>query len=38
MITWKQSGKTKVPEPKIGFDTEFDEANEDVSKIKTLIN
>jgi hypothetical protein len=27
MITWRQMGNTKVPEPKLGLDAEYDEVN-----------
>ena len=35
MITWKNAGGHKVPEPKLGLDPEFDACNDQVEQAKT---
>lgn len=37
VITWKQIGKKNIPEPVKGLCKEFDDANDNVEKIKKLI-
>ena len=34
MIIWKSSGSSKIPEPRKGFDEEFDRVNQSVDQIK----
>ena len=38
LIQWKTVGKSKVPEPILGIDEEFDEKNQVVDQIKEKIN
>jgi len=34
MVTWKKSGGSKIAEPKLGIDENFDESNRAVEKAK----